>query len=103
MQPTITLRFARGLATLAITIGSGHIAAILWGPREHGTHPRILSTMAPMHQCHRTRSTDRNDTYPETLWMAGRTAIGLTAAEANSLDDAIRDHALGSAALEAVA
>lgn len=83
------LKFARGLAELEIIVRPDHVGVALWGPRTGLVHPQILMAGAAPTDCWRTSSTYPGDPLPEKLCIIG-TVIGLTRAEAATLDDALR-------------
>lgn len=89
MSTPTFLKFPRGLAELEITVRPGHVGVALWGPRSGHTHPQIMLAGAAPTDCWRTSSTYPGDPLPEKLCIIG-TVVGLSRAEADALDEALR-------------
>ena len=84
------MQFPRGVAALQLRIGRDVVCAELYGPRQAGGHPQLFIATAAPADCWRTHSTMRGDLLPEKLWLGG-TCVGLTRAEADQVDELLRD------------
>lgn len=90
MTAPAVMQFPRGVAALQLIIGPHAVTAELYGPRQTGGCPQLFITQAHPAECHRTTSTYPNDLLPEKLWIDG-TGVGLTRAEADQVDELLRD------------